>query len=45
MIRGDEFEVIEDGEVAITDGWGHDGKKYYLPSVAGRFNLKARAKL
>jgi hypothetical protein len=25
MIPGDKFEVIEDGEVAITDGWGMTG--------------------
>jgi hypothetical protein len=33
MTRGDKFGVIEDGEVAITDGWGHDGKEYYLLSA------------
>jgi hypothetical protein len=45
MARGDKFEVIEDGQVAITDGWGHDGKVYYLLSVVERFDLKAREKL
>ena len=45
MVRGDKFEVIEDGQVAITDGWEHDGKEYYLLSARERFDLKARAKL
>jgi len=43
--QGDKFEVIEDGQVAITDGWEHDGKEYYLLSARERFDLKARAKL
>jgi hypothetical protein len=33
MVRGDKFEVIGDGKVAITDGKEHDGKEYYLLSV------------
>jgi hypothetical protein len=45
MIPGDKFEVIEDGEVAITDGRGHDGKEYYLLTPGERFGLKAREKL
>jgi hypothetical protein len=45
MVRGDKFEVIEDGKVAITDGWGQDGKEYYLLSALERFDLKAHAKL
>jgi hypothetical protein len=45
MVRGDKFEVIGDGNFAITDGKEHDGKKYYLLSVGERFDLKARAKL
>jgi|SoiMethySBSTD1v2_1073268.scaffolds.fasta_scaffold3370370_1 hypothetical protein len=45
MVRGDKFEVIEDGQGAITDGQGHGGKEYYLLSAGGRFDLKARAKL
>ena len=45
MIRGDKFEVIEDGKVAVTDGWEHDGKEYYPLSAGERFGLKAREKL
>jgi hypothetical protein len=45
MIRGDKFEVIEDGKVAITAGWERDGKEYYLLSARERFDLKAREKL
>jgi hypothetical protein len=45
MVRGDKFEVIEDGQGAITDGQGHGGKVYYLLSAGERFDLKARAKL
>jgi hypothetical protein len=45
MIRGDKFEVIEDGKVAVTDGWGPDGKEYYLLSAGERFDMKAREKL
>jgi len=45
MIRGDKFEVIEDGWVNITDGWEGDWKEYYLLSARERFDLKARAKL
>ena len=44
MVRGDKFEVIGDGNFAITDGKEHDGKKYYLLSAGERFDLKARAK-
>jgi hypothetical protein len=33
MVRGNKFEVIGDGKVAITDGKGHDGKKCYPLSV------------
>jgi hypothetical protein len=39
MVRGDKFEVIGDGKVAITDGKGHDGKKCYPLSVGERFDL------
>jgi hypothetical protein len=45
MVRGDKFEVIGYGKVAITDGKEQDGKKYYPLSVGERFDLKARAKL
>lgn len=45
VVRGDKFEVIGDGKVAITDGKERDGKKYYLLSAGERFDLKARARL
>jgi cyanophycinase len=45
VARGNEFEVIGDGKIAITDGKERDGKKYYLLSPGERFNLKTRAKL
>jgi cyanophycinase len=45
VARGNEFEVIGDGKVAITDGKQRDGKKYYLISAGERFNLRTRAKL
>ena len=45
MARGNKFEVIGDGKVAIIDGKGHDGKKCYPLSVGERFDLQARAKL
>ncbi len=45
VVRGDKFEVIGDGKVAITDGREHEGKKYYLLAVGERFDLKQRRKL
>jgi hypothetical protein len=45
VARGNEFEVIGDGKVAIIDGKERDGKKYYLLSAGERFSLKTRAKL
>jgi len=45
MIRGDKFEVIEDGKIAVTEGWGHDVKDYYPLSAGERSDLKAREKL
>jgi cyanophycinase len=44
VVHGNEFEVIGDGKVAITDGKEREGKKYYLLSPGERFNLKTRAK-
>jgi len=45
MVRGDKFEVIGDGNVAITDGKGRDGKEYYPLSAGEHFGLKAREKI
>ena len=45
MVRGNKFEVIVDGNVAIIDGKEHGGKKCYPLSAGERFDLKARAKL
>ncbi len=45
VVRGDRFEVIGDGKVAITDGRERDGKRYYLLSAGEWFDLKTRAKL
>jgi hypothetical protein len=45
VAHGNEFEVIGDGKVAITDGKERDGKKYYLLSAGEQFNLKTRAKM
>jgi len=42
VVRGDQFEVIGEGKVAITDGKQHAGKPYYLLNVGQRFDLKKR---
>jgi cyanophycinase len=44
VVQKDQFEVIGDGKVAITDGKQHDGLSYYLLSVGDRFDLKLRKK-
>lgn len=44
VVRGDEFEVIGEGRVTITDGEVHDGKHYYYLKVGDRFDLKTRTK-
>lgn len=44
VVRGDEFEVIGGGRVAVTDGKDHDGKGYYYLAVGDRFDLKTRTK-
>jgi hypothetical protein len=38
MARRDKFEVTGEGNVAITDGEEHDGKKCHLLSVGERFD-------
>jgi cyanophycinase len=44
VVRGNSFEVIGRGRVAITDGKEHDGKAYYYLKVADRFDLSTRTK-
>ena len=44
VVQGDQFEVIGDGKVAITDGKEHGGLSYYLLGVSDRFDLRKRAK-
>ena len=45
VVRGDQFEVIGAGQVAITDGKQHDGRSHYFLSPGERFDLKKRGKL
>ena len=45
VVQGNQFEVIGDGKVAITDGKDHDGLSYYLLNVGDQFDLKARRKM
>ncbi len=45
IVRGNRFEVIGNGKVAITDGKDHDGLPFYLLSVGERFDLRKRVKL
>jgi cyanophycinase len=45
VVRGDQFEVIGDGRVAINDGKDHDGKRYYFLTAGDRYDLKARTRL
>lgn len=42
IVRGDEFEIIGPGRVAVNDGRDHDGKPYYFLKAGDRFDLKAR---
>jgi cyanophycinase len=44
VVRGDEFEVIGAGRVAITDGKDHNGVPFYYLNVGDRFDLKSRTK-
>ncbi len=45
IVKQDQFEIIGDGRVAITDGRDHSGTPYYMLSPGDRFNLRTRAKL
>ena len=45
VVQGDKFEVIGEGQVAITDGKDYAGKSYYFLSVGERFDLRKRVKL
>lgn len=45
VVHGNQFEVIGNGKVAITDGKDHNGSPYYLLSVGSRFDLRKRARL
>ncbi|MFO0949792.1 MAG: cyanophycinase [Isosphaeraceae bacterium] len=42
VVRGDTFEVIGRGVVAVHDGKDHDGKRYYFLGTGERFDLKNR---
>jgi cyanophycinase len=42
VVKGNQFEVIGAGQVAITDGERHCGKGYYFLSPGEWFNLKSR---
>ncbi len=44
VVQGDQFEIIGDGKVAITDGNSYEGKPYYLLNVGEKFDLKKRTK-
>lgn len=44
VVKGDKFEVIGAGQVAITDGKQHEGRSFYLLTPGERFDLKKRAK-
>ena len=45
VVQGDNFEIIGDGKVAITDGKQHEAKPYYFLNVGEKFDLKKRKKL
>jgi cyanophycinase len=45
VVRGDKFEVIGNGKVAITDGKDHNGNPFYLLSPGERFDLRKRLKM
>jgi len=42
IVQGDRFEVIGDGQVAITDGKNHNGRSYYFLSPGEQFDLLKR---
>lgn len=45
VVRGDRFEVIGTGRVAIYDNTRHNGAWYYWLNSGDRFDLRARRKL
>jgi cyanophycinase len=45
VVRGDRFEVIGTGRVAIYDNSRHNGAWYYWLDAGDRFDLRARRKL
>jgi cyanophycinase len=45
VVKGDNFEVIGAGQVAITDGKSHEGRSFYFLTPGERFDLKKRGKL
>ena len=45
VVKGDQFEIIGAGQVAITDGKRHEGRSFYFMAPGERFDLKNRAKL
>jgi cyanophycinase len=44
VVRGNRFEVIGDGKVAITDGRDHNGLSYYLLDAGAQFDLRTQMK-
>jgi cyanophycinase len=42
VVRGDEFEVIGDGRVAIYDNRKHGNSWYYWLTPGDRFDLRSR---
>ena len=45
VVKGDQFEVIGAGQVAITDGKRHNNHSFYFLTPGERFDLKKRGKL
>ncbi|NOT64058.1 MAG: cyanophycinase [Acidobacteria bacterium] len=45
VVHGNQFDIIGEGQVAITDGKDYDGKSYYLLAPGERFDLKKRQKI
>jgi len=44
VVKGDQFEVIGAGQVAITDGKNYEGRSYYFLSPGERFDLRSKSK-
>lgn len=44
VVKGDQFEIIGAGQVAITDGNRHEGRSFYFMIPGNHFDLKNRAK-